>query len=320
VSKNSSGGEEVCQALNSWGSIFKINEIIEDGLLNKHPQPITSSITVGLGTRKGFLVTGPPAGDYYIYSYGPGFAPGSATELCKPFIHVKSTVPSAPVIPLALPTKMCTSAWSCDDLSSYIKTTPLIRVLTWHLKSNASPPSPARPQRKQPPLDFTINDRYFNDPDNLIEIKFPSVEVWHLLNEDGFSHYFHIHQIAFQVYATNNIVHPFNGMVDVVEIPGKTNLTLILPFNTDPIIMGQFVVHCHILHHEDEGMMTQVDLGKVTNCGIQHDNLCVRSYMAPRQAKFCIDNPQYEGPPLQCLGSVATKVLQQDLKRSKHLI
>jgi len=211
--------------------------------------------------------------------------------------------PATQKLPLPV-TPMCKNSWSCGSLESHLKSTPLMRILTWSIA-----PKGQEGPRVAPPEQFRINNKYFGDETH-IKLKFGTVEVWELRNTDNFDHYFHIHQIAFHVYKINDIVQTFNGQVDVTVIPGRSNVTLILPFNTNSIIKGQFVVHCHILHHEDEGMMAEVDLFDDSNCGKTKTGLYDNSY----GADYCIPNPHYTGPPVDAL---AGKV-NFELKRTTH--
>ncbi len=53
-------------------------------------------------------------------------------------------------------------------------------------------------------------------------------------------------------------------MRDVINIPyaknGKPGVAeLIIPF-TNPIMVGEFVYHCHIVGHEDAGMMANIEV------------------------------------------------------------
>jgi hypothetical protein len=75
---------------------------------------------------------------------------------------------------------------------------------------------------------------------------------------------FHIHQGDFQVTAINGIPVPFTGYQDSVILPLASDMnlgsvTLIFPFNK-PYLLGKFVFHCHILNHEDNGMMATVEV------------------------------------------------------------
>jgi protein SCO1/2 len=49
--------------------------------------------------------------------------------------------------------------------------------------------------------------------------------------------------------------------VDTVTIPNGLQAWLTLPLNEGPQIAGEFVMHCHILEHEDGGMMANVVAG-----------------------------------------------------------
>ncbi len=98
--------------------------------------------------------------------------------------------------------------------------------------------------------------------------KVGTVEEWTVLNKTDEVHAFHIHQIHFLVLdATKNgqyLPEDYRDTITVpfqtygpknVPIPGK--VTLLMDF-TDPVIRGTFVFHCHILEHEDGGMMQKI--------------------------------------------------------------
>jgi len=72
-------------------------------------------------------------------------------------------------------------------------------------------------------------------------------------------HVFHIHQVGFQVVAIKRVPVAFPGHVDTVRVPERGSVTLRLAF-TDPVIVGRFMLHCHVLLHEDAGMMAQIEV------------------------------------------------------------
>ncbi len=88
-----------------------------------------------------------------------------------------------------------------------------------------------------------------------------SVEEWTIENRALESHEFHIHQIHFLLMAENGVpVSPERQqMLDTVDVPFWSgsgpypSVTLRLDFRGRDI--GDFVYHCHILEHEDHGMM-----------------------------------------------------------------
>jgi hypothetical protein len=86
-----------------------------------------------------------------------------------------------------------------------------------------------------------------------------TVEEWTIANDTDDMHVFHIHQIGFQVVAVNGRPVPFTGYVDTVRVPEQGTVTLRLPF-TDRRILGRFMFHCHVLKHEDKGMMAQIEI------------------------------------------------------------
>ncbi|EGJ31341.1 MULTISPECIES: multicopper oxidase domain-containing protein [Moorena] len=123
------------------------------------------------------------------------------------------------------------------------------------------------------------------------------LEEWHLVNADTLAHVFHIHQLDFVVtkvtLAQDLTADAFNGKYnnydvescqeakdplpngepgkeyklkpqgyrDVINLPANSVTTVRIPF-VNPFITGVFVYHCHILGHEDRGMMNNI---KVVN-------------------------------------------------------
>jgi len=45
--------------------------------------------------------------------------------------------------------------------------------------------------------------------------------------------------------------------VDTFNVPSRGSIDVIADF-TDPMIRGMSVFHCHLLNHEDKGMMAKV--------------------------------------------------------------
>lgn len=106
---------------------------------------------------------------------------------------------------------------------------------------------------------FRINGRPFDA--NRVDVRVPlgNVERWRIRNTADEEHTFHIHQTPFQVVAINGQEVAFDGYRDNVNIAAGGEVTVIIPF-TDPTILGRFVFHCHILEHEDGGMMAVVEV------------------------------------------------------------
>ncbi|MEV0200866.1 multicopper oxidase domain-containing protein [Nonomuraea sp. NPDC050691] len=85
-----------------------------------------------------------------------------------------------------------------------------------------------------------------------------AVEIWEIEN-NVYSHNFHIHEVAFQVLEMDGSAPPpyATGHKDTVYVPSKSVVRLAVQFGryTDPV--SPYMYHCHILRHEDSGMMGQ---------------------------------------------------------------
>jgi hypothetical protein len=92
-----------------------------------------------------------------------------------------------------------------------------------------------------------------------------TVEDWLIQNTALEDHIFHIHQIHFQVLEVNGQPVDDPAIRDTVDLPywsGKgayPSVKLRMDFR-DPNIVGTFVYHCHILQHEDAGMMAEIQV------------------------------------------------------------
>lgn len=102
---------------------------------------------------------------------------------------------------------------------------------------------------------FLINGKEFDHSRIDTPITLGAIEKWTIKNTSNEQHVFHIHQTDFQVVSINGEPQDFYGYNDIANIPEQGEIEIIIPF-TDPVIVGApFVYHCHILAHEDKGMM-----------------------------------------------------------------
>jgi hypothetical protein len=92
-----------------------------------------------------------------------------------------------------------------------------------------------------------------------------TVEDWVVENRALEDHIFHIHQIHFQVLEINGVATSDPAVRDTVDLPYWSgtgpypSVKLRMDFR-DPNIIGTFVYHCHILQHEDAGMMAEIQV------------------------------------------------------------
>jgi FtsP/CotA-like multicopper oxidase with cupredoxin domain len=93
-----------------------------------------------------------------------------------------------------------------------------------------------------------------------ITVRLGDVEDWILENRSQEAHTFHMHQSHFVVLARDNSARDENYLRDTVDIPywdgvsPYPSVRLRMDFR-NPAIVGTFPYHCHILQHEDGGMM-----------------------------------------------------------------
>ena len=102
---------------------------------------------------------------------------------------------------------------------------------------------------------FTIDGRTF-DPDRDDQtVTLGATEEWTVDNTGPLAHPFHLHVWPFTVLAASDGTPPAGMPQDVVLVPARGWVRLRIPFTT---YSGRSVYHCHILDHEDAGMMATI--------------------------------------------------------------
>lgn len=106
----------------------------------------------------------------------------------------------------------------------------------------------------------TINDKKF-DPNRIdFTQKQNDTEVWEIENVKdsmgGMTHPFHIHGTQFQVISIDGQDPPENlsGLKDTISLKPGQKVKIAVKFPEK----GVYMFHCHILEHEDNGMMGQI--------------------------------------------------------------
>jgi suppressor of ftsI len=111
---------------------------------------------------------------------------------------------------------------------------------------------------------FFINGKAFSmsDPPTFV-VHAGTVEEWRIVNVTEEIHDFHLHQAHFLLKQINGVklAHPY--WVDSLVIPhrrkdGHPGTLVVIADFRDPVIKGTFLFHCHILDHEDKGMMAKI--------------------------------------------------------------
>lgn len=91
-------------------------------------------------------------------------------------------------------------------------------------------------------------------------IPLDNIEIWTLQNNTPIAHPFHLHNVPFYILDINGVAPPaeLSGRKDVVLVPAGQGIvrfiTKFADFANDSI---PYMYHCHMLTHEDDGMMGQ---------------------------------------------------------------
>ncbi|RLT12601.1 MAG: multicopper oxidase family protein [Planctomycetota bacterium] len=226
-------GADIYYKLAMGGRKFTI--IAEDG----YPVwNVTSATTLLMppGKRFDVLVQGPPKGVSYLvtkpYSTGPwgDQYPGvvMATIVSKGTPQTPLPMPTAGLVPKS-------------DLS----TAKIDASRTFVFSEN--------PNTNQ----FYINGVQY-DP-NVVNVTVPlgSTEEWTIVNAAQEQHPFHIHINDYQVMSINGAPYQANSLQDTINLPYGGYVVIRQKFTQ---FKGKFVFHCHILGHEDNGMMQVVEV------------------------------------------------------------
>jgi FtsP/CotA-like multicopper oxidase with cupredoxin domain len=84
-----------------------------------------------------------------------------------------------------------------------------------------------------------------------------ATEIWEVENLVGMDHPFHLHGFQFQLLERNGVPEPQRQWKDTVNVPKHQVARFIVRFDNHP---GKWMFHCHILTHEDDGMMGVLEI------------------------------------------------------------
>jgi FtsP/CotA-like multicopper oxidase with cupredoxin domain len=234
--------------------------VAQDGVpINTYPgAPATlsvSDVVIPPAGRAEFLVTGSTAPAALISKcYMSGPAGDNDPEIALGVLENDSTWPS-PSTATTTATKRVMKLASVRYSQYYHSTMPApAQQRTIHFTEDAN--------------GFYINGQAY-DPAAAPQIVAQSgtTEAWTLENDTQEVHAFHIHQTHFVVESINGIAQPSQHWLDTFDLSpagiGVTgqlvpSLTTVLIDFRDPTIRGTFLFHCHILDHEDGGMMAKI--------------------------------------------------------------
>lgn len=225
----------------------------DDGLLNA-PVSLTR-LRLGSGERAEILVdfSGQNGNTYYINQFGnelPAGFPGGPSSMGDPigpydnitfnFLQINVIAPtSTPIttIPTTLTTNTLWSSVGSTSMNFLIQGSPMMSM-----------------------TNFVINGLQYDESVINFTKQQDDVMVWNITNQSMMAHPFHIHGNHFFITSLDGATPPANmqGRKDVVLLaPQGGTATLITKYEdfNDPLM--PYMYHCHILSHEDNGMMGQ---------------------------------------------------------------
>ncbi len=173
---------------------------------------------------------------------------------------------------------------------------------------------------------FVINGAAFDMEIINYEIPLNNTEIWEIRNQSMVAHPFHIHDVQFYLLERNGNQVPPNerGRKDVVIVPPMNGtVRFITKFETFANDEVPYMYHCHMLTHEDEGMMGQflvVDKSSSTKDLLQG----VQLYPNPGRNRIQIELPSTRtlirlyGPAGKLLKEIRSTQKQEILEISNY--
>ena len=228
-----------------------------------------SSVLLPPGGRAEFVASTPALGQsaQLVTNY-VNTGPDGDYDPTRPIADVVASS-SAPTLPILQPVSASSLATAAKAkvhrFSSLSQTTPVAQRNLYFSEQLQDPTNPNSPttffitQQGMTPAAYTMGQA-----PNII-VHSGTVEDWVIQNHASEDHIFHIHQIHFQVMEVNGVAVNDPAIRDTYDIPYWTgqgaypSITVRMDFR-DPNIVGTFVYHCHILQHEDAGMMGAIQV------------------------------------------------------------
>ena len=148
---------------------------------------------------------------------------------------------------------------------------------------------------------FLINGQSFSMERIDFSAKLGATEIWQITNQTAIAHPFHVHGLQFFItdIGGNQPDKSKQGRKDVVLVPAMQSVRLIMKFDdfSDPEIPYMF--HCHMLLHEDDGMMGQFLVkGIPTGLNTMGDAPEIRIYPNPVTDRLTVESSGTDRSPI----------------------
>ncbi|MGI8697804.1 MAG: multicopper oxidase domain-containing protein [Mycobacteriales bacterium] len=103
---------------------------------------------------------------------------------------------------------------------------------------------------------FTIDGKEFDSSRVDQAVQVGTVEEWTITNNSPMDHPLHLHVWPMQIIEQDGRPLESPTWQDVVNVPARSDVKVRIAFDT---FGGRTVYHCHILDHEDNGMMGVIE-------------------------------------------------------------
>lgn len=138
------------------------------------------------------------------------------------------------------------------------------------LEHRGDVPASLAPLERLDPLDATAERRFDLDGTQINQermdmgridevVELGATEVWTVRNGMAFAHNFHIHDVQFQIVSIAGNPPPpvLAGWKDTIYLRPNEDYRLVMRFTDYADPETPYMYHCHLLRHEDQGMMGQ---------------------------------------------------------------
>jgi len=159
---------------------------------------------------------------------------------------------------------------------------------------------------------FNINGAHFDMNTINVTTYLNNTEKWRITNQTGIAHPFHIHDMHFYLLNVNGGPVPgyLEGKKDVVLVMPRQYVEFITRFEDFADDSIPYMYHCHMLHHEDEGMMGSFRVMDTTATGVSEIDPGNTIHVFPNPAKgiLTISLPGSEKCRLSLFNSMGEKI------------
>jgi len=264
------------------GYVPVIRQIAYDGIQiapERYNDPnfgLAQRFTLAPANRIDILVQAPATQGESLLSFAPVHPAPTAGCLSSttiaPYLVLLSVTgsPKSPAMSFPTPENFPPlPAWLQWDESDPILKTRTLQFNWWNYPKGENDPNYGQP---------AIDGKVFDDTLNTAQVvDLNALEEWTLQNFwDSSIHPFHIHVNPFQVLEIFDPQNPPETQHTIMQKPYIWRDTIAIPASTGPLnnlslgyvkirsrfvdFPGTFVLHCHILDHEDRGMMQMVEI------------------------------------------------------------